>query len=175
VDNSFDAFIYRFTCDIEQILRDHLENLKDDLRSDHEPARNAAIKEADHIMDWLYPPPLPLSAERRLQKAVEAANDPSRLVEDRLLEARKAMLSTGRKRGRPRTDTSQHAIQALSIFYAKRHSWRKIALAVKGCKHRRPNPERSCIACGESIRDAAGRLEKFLLSLGFIPPVNPVK
>ncbi len=61
---------------------------------------------------------------------------------------------------------TQLAIRALSLHYATPLSWREIALAVKGCNHKRPNPERSCFSCGDAIRDAAGRLETFLKSIG---------
>jgi hypothetical protein len=48
-------------------------------------------------------------------------------------------------------------------------SWREIALIVKGCSHKRPNPERSCYPCGDAIRAAVGRLEQFLRGLGCHP------
>jgi hypothetical protein len=170
MDNSFDALIYRITCDVEQILRGYLDDLKDDLSSDDKDTRTEAVKVVCQIIDWLYPPSLGLSDEEKLRIAQEAVNDPTRTVAERRLAAQKVLRSTGRQRGRPRTDTSQHAIRALTLFYATGAPWRKIALDVKGCKHKRPNPERSCISCGDSIREAAGRLEKFLISIGFTPP-----
>jgi hypothetical protein len=57
----------------------------------------------------------------------------------------------------------------LSLHYGTKLSWREIALTVKGCNHRRPNLERSCESCGDAIREAAGRLDTFIISLGFSP------
>jgi hypothetical protein len=75
--------------------------------------------------------------------------------------------ASGRSRGRPRDEASQHAIRALGMHLATPRSWREIALAVKGCKHWRPRPgERSCDACGDAIRKSAERLKKFLKSKG---------
>jgi hypothetical protein len=72
-----DEFISRFTYDIEQILPDHLENLKDDLRSGAERASVAARKESEEIMGWLLPPQAALSDEERLRRVALAINDPT--------------------------------------------------------------------------------------------------
>lgn len=54
-----------------------------------------------------------------MRKAKAALDDERLTVKERIEKARRAARSTGRKRGRPRTDTVQHAIRALSLFYAK--------------------------------------------------------
>jgi hypothetical protein len=180
MNDEVDAFIYRYSHDVDSILRDYLENLKDDLRSEDAPIRAQAEKLADQILDWLLPPLPPLSAQARLSRAQQAANDPTLTDEQKALAVARAARSTGRRRGRPRTDTAQHAIRALTLFYARGHrkgetskanpsTWREIALGVKGCNHRRPNLERACEHCGDAIREAAGRLEKFLISIGHNP------
>jgi hypothetical protein len=160
------GFASRWLYSIQHTLQNHLESLRDDLASDDEQVRKRARDEAWEILDWLYPPPPPLSKAAQLQRVEAALKDQKLSDEDRLAAVRRAGRSTGRARGRPRTETAQHAIRALSLHYATPMSWREIALAVKGCKHKRPKLERSCYACGDAIRDAAGRLENFLISIG---------
>jgi hypothetical protein len=90
--------------------------------------------------------------------------------DERLAAMLRTGRSTGRRRGRPRNETSQHAIEAFTWYLATPLSWHEIAVKVKGCKHPRPNPkQRSCRPCGDAIRDAVGRPEKFLKSKGYHP------
>ena len=167
MSNKIIKFYNRWLYDMESKLRGRLETLKDDLRSDDEETRNQATEEADEILNWLYLPPKALSEEDQLQRVEAALKDEQVSAKDRLAAVRRAGRSTGRTRGRPRTETAQQAIRALSLHYATTLSWREIALDVRGCKHKRPNLERSCPACGDAIREAAGRLEKFLKSIGY--------
>jgi hypothetical protein len=77
MDGQVGAFIYRFAHDMEHFLQSHLESLKDDLRSNDEHTRTTASNETEQVTDWLYPPPVPLSAEQQLQNAMQVASDPT--------------------------------------------------------------------------------------------------
>jgi hypothetical protein len=160
-------FINDWLYDMGRALKDRLDTLKDDLRSDDEHIQQQATQEATEILGWLYPPAKPLSQEQQLQRVAAALRNEALSPEDRLTAVKFAGRSTGRTVGRPRTETAQHAIRALTLFYATPLSWREIALDVKGCEHKRPNPERSCAKCGDAIREAAGRLENFLKSIDY--------
>lgn len=164
--------INRWLFDVEHKLRNRLDALTDDMRSDDDATAEQAAEEASKILDWLYPTPHPLSNEQQLQRASAVIADDSLSPEQRLAAAKRALRSTRQGRGRPRDETSQLAIRALTLHYATRLSWREIALTVRGCNHKRPNPERSCSPCGESIRQAAIRLQKFLKTLGHDPVVQ---
>lgn len=162
-------FINRRLYDIQHVLDNRLEVLKEDLRSDDEATAERASEEVSNILDWLYLPPMPLSKEEQLKRVAAAIADGKLSTDQRLAAVVQAGRSTHSRRGRPRNETSQLAIRALTLHRATGLSWREIALVVRGCKHKRPNPERSCEACGESIRQAAIRLQRFLLSLGYDP------
>lgn len=164
-------FVYHWLHDVDKLLRRALESLKDDLRSDDDAVRRNAEKRAEMILDWLFPAPWPAGKDEFKLMAIEQAiKNKTISVDGRYKSVRRIITSTGRRRGRPRTE-ARHAILALSMHYATKLSWRKIALLVKGCNHtrNRPNLEISCPPCGDAIRDAAGRLEKFLVSIGFNP------
>jgi hypothetical protein len=167
--SEIDKFIHDWVHDVEMILKRRLENLKEDLRSDDEDMSIAAAEETGEILNWLYPPLPPLASDAKLQAAKQALDDERLGDEQKLVAARRAMRSTGRPRGRPRSETSQHAIQALSLRSATAMSWREIALRLKGCNHKRPKPERSCVPCGEAIREAAERLRRVLIHYSLIP------
>ncbi len=160
-------FIYRWLYDVEGTLRNQLEALKADLVSDDEAIQAKAADEVESILDWLYPPVAPLPAVTRAERAQAALSDVNLTPEEKLTAVRRAIRSTGRRRGRPRDETSQHAIRALTLHYATSMSWREIALKLRGCAHDRPNLNRSCEACGEAMRNAAARLEQFLKSIDF--------
>jgi hypothetical protein len=162
-----DKFVFQFLYDIERFLRRKLDALKEDLRSDDDGIRKLAEEKVVKISNWLFHPLPPLSEEERLQRTEEALSDKSLSPSERLRAISRLARSSGRRKGRPWTDTAQHAVLALTMHYATKLSWREIALAVRGCKHERPTPERSCKTCGDSIRDAAGRLEKSLIEMGF--------
>jgi len=157
--------LIKWSYDVTRILQDQLAGLHEDLDSEDKPTRDHAAQEIHDILGWLLPPRDPLSAKEKWEKIDGISRDHPRSLE----AIRQLARSTGRPRGRPRTDTSQHAIHALSLFLGTSLSWRQIALKVKGCKHKRPIPERSCAPCGDAIRDAVGRLEKFLRSKGYYP------
>ena len=159
-------FASRWLYSIQHTLQNHLESLRDDLASDDEQVRKRARDEAGEILDWLHPPLPPLSTQERLERVTTASGNEALSDEEKLAAVERAARSTGRRKGRPRTETAQHAIRALSLHLATTLSWREIALDVKGCKHKRPNPERSCVRCGQAIRNAATRLETFLESIG---------
>jgi len=167
--SEIDKFIHDWVHDVELILKRRLEDLKEDLRSDDEDLSIAAADEAGEILNWLYPPLPPLAPDAKLQATKHALNDDRLSDEQKLVAARRAMRSTGRRRGRPRSETSQYAIQALSLRSETAMSWREIALKLKGCNHKRPKPERSCEPCGEAIREAAERLRKMLVHYSLIP------
>jgi hypothetical protein len=169
--SEIDKFGYYFLYDVGRFLRSELEALKDDLCSENDEARKLAEEKVSKICDWLFEPLPSVSKQQRHEWILQAARDEALSPAEQVEAIRRATSSTGRRRGRPRTDTSQQAILALSLHYATKLSWREIALTVKGCTHLkgRPNLERSCPSCGDAIRDAAGRLEKFLISLGFSP------
>jgi len=177
MSSSIDSFIDKWLYDIDHTLRIQLEALRDQLDSQDQHTREYAANQVREILDWLYQPPGPLPDDEKWRRTRDALHDESKSLKERLAAARRVARSTGRPRGRPRTDTAQHAIRALSLHLATDLSWRKIALIVKGCehypqgrKHYRPNPkELSCIACGDAIRDAVGRLEKFLRTKGYHP------
>jgi hypothetical protein len=159
-------FVNRWLYNIELILRDRLESLKDDLCSDDEATSARASNEAGEILDWLMPPSPPLSHSEQLQRIQAALQDEGLSPADRRTAALRAGRSTGRPRGRPRDETSQQAIRALGLHLATSMSWREIALEIRGCKHSRPNPERSCEPCGKAMQNAANRLESFLKAIG---------
>jgi hypothetical protein len=171
-DDDLDRFVTEWVYDIDRVLRRKLEDLKDDLASDDERIRAQAETDAAEILDWLLPPPPPLSKENRLKRAEDVMKDAQLPNHQRYAAALRALQSTGRRRGRPRDGTSQQAIRAYTLHLATDRSWREIALMVRGCKHKRPNPEmRSCLACADGIRDAVGRLESFLHTKGYHPDV----
>jgi len=157
--------LLEWSYDVTRILLDRLSGLSEDLDSDDKPTRDHAAQEAEQILGWLLPPPDPLTTAEKWRKIDSISRDDPRSLQALSQLAR----STGRPRGRPRTDTSQHAIRAYSLHLGTSLSWRQIALKVKGCNHKRPNLERSCAPCGDAIRDAVGRLEKFLKSKGYHP------
>jgi hypothetical protein len=136
-----------------------------------------ATEEADEILNWLYPPPKPLSEADQLQRVEEALKDGKMSAKDRLAAVRRVGRSTGRTKGRPRDETSRLAVRALGLHLATGMSWREIAMRLKGCVHERPlparqkprkrNPALSCEDCGEAIRVAVYRLRSFLKQLGF--------
>lgn len=165
-------FVNRWLYNIELVLRERLESLKDDLGSDDNRIREQASGEACEILDWLIPPSPPRSHAEQLQRLEVALKNEDLPPAERLTAALRAGRSTGRPRGRPRDETSQQAIRALGLHLATSMSWREIALEIRGCKHRRPNPERSCEPCGKAIQNAANRLESFLKRIGydFSPP-----
>jgi hypothetical protein len=165
--NDLSQLINRWVFDLEAKLWDRLDSLKDDLRSDDDHVRQDAMEQADEIFSWLYPPAPPMSNAGQLERIQSAAQDPTLTTEEKIAAVKKAGRSTGRPPGRPRTETAQQAIRALTLHYGTNMSWREIALELKGCNHQRPNPERSCDPCGDAIRDAAGRFEKFLIRIGF--------
>jgi hypothetical protein len=162
------AFITNWLHDVERVLRRKLESSKEHLLSDDESEQDAAASLVSQILDWLYPPSnTPISDEHRLllmQQVMGIAD---------AAERNKAMLriarTTGRRKGRPRDESSQYAIRALTLRRSTNKSWREIALELRGCEHERPNPERSCPACGEKMRQAVMRLERFLTSQGLDP------
>jgi hypothetical protein len=161
----------RFAYDIERILKNALGKLSHDLDSGDERTQELAANEIDEILDWLLPPPKPLSKEAKLQKVKEIFGNRTLSEREKADLAKKILCSTGKPKGRPRTETAQHAIKAYSLHLSTPMSWREIALKVVGCKHERPNPERSCESCGDAIRDAVGRLDEFLQHKGYRPNV----
>jgi hypothetical protein len=168
MEDDVTTFINRCVYDVDRILRSALDALRDDLCSEDKDTAGRATKDATEILDWLYPATPAISVQERLKKAKDAINNQALSETEQLVALRRAARSTGRPRGRPRTETAQDAIRAFSMHLATPLSWREIALRVKGCNHKRPSPlQRSCPACGDAIRDAAGRLEKFLLSKGY--------
>jgi hypothetical protein len=168
IDKFVDSWIY----DVEAVLRRELENLKDQLASEDVTSRRQAESDASAILDWLYLPVPPSSPGDRLKKAQDVTRDSTLTEAERYSKALRTLRSSGRQRGRPRDQTSQHAIRAYTLHLTTGMSWREIALTVKGCKHKRPNQsERSCEHCGDSIRDAVGRLERFLKAKGYHPNV----
>ena len=152
----------RWMYDIQHRLENELDALKDDLRSYDPKISEIAAREAVEILAWMLPPNAPLTADEKINKVLRAISDEKTSGEEKVAISRRVMRSTGRPRGRPRTETAQHAISALTLHFSTSLSWREIALKVKGCNHKRPNLERSCSPCGDAIRDAVGRLEKFL-------------
>jgi hypothetical protein len=168
-------FIHQWLLDIEGILKRHRENLKDDLWSDDERTRKQADRTLDEVCEWLEPPLPQPTDEQKVATALGILGDETVSPTIRLKPVSRLIRSGGRGRGRPRTETAQLAIRALSLHYATSSSWREIALKLRGCKHARPNRDRSCKFCGDSIRDAAGRLEKFLQSIGYNPIPSPPK
>lgn len=167
--NISDELVNRWVYDVERILKRALQDAVDRLRSCDEKTAELAEQDIAEILDWLLPPPKPISKEAKLQKIKELCSDSTILTEKKTALIEKVLHSTGRPKGRPRTETAQHAIQAYSLHLATPLSWREIALKVIGCRHDRPNPERSCICCGDAIRDAVGRLENFLKRKGYHP------
>ncbi len=166
--DDFTIFTNHWVYDIRRSLERHLDTLKDDLASDDKSTRELAENEASEILDWLYLPPPPLSDEERGRLFMEVNQDASLSSDQKATALRRLLHPTGRKRGRPRTETAQHAIRALSMHLAGL-DWRVIALEVRGCNHFDRTTERSCHCCGDAIRDAAGRLEKYLRNKGYYP------
>ena len=169
MDDEALQFVNRWLYDIQRVLEVRLGALKDDLRSDDGPIAEQAANEASMILDWLNPPSPPLSKEERLERVTELISTGELSADQKLAAIVRAGRSARSRRGRPRNETSQLAIRALTLHLATGLSWREIALAVRGCKHKRPNLERSCEVCGESIRQAAFRLQRFLVSIGYNP------
>jgi hypothetical protein len=167
-------FVNRFAYNVRAILERKLDELKDDLRSDDQRTRKGAEKMSAELCEWLFGPGQPLTAEQRLQQATEAANDPNLTPAERLAAMRRASRSTGRTRGRPRNESSQHAIEALSLCLGSELTWREIAYRLKQCNHRgRTERRQSCDSCMDSIRKAAERLERFLRKYAMHPEAIP--
>lgn len=166
--DDFTELLNRCVYNVEHILKSALASLIDDLTSENENTAELAERTAEEILDWLAPSPKrALSAEEKLRRIQEIVLDEKMPVQAQLSAVAAVNRSTGRRRGRPRSETAQQAIRAFSLHLATPMSWREIALHVKGCNHGRPNPERSCVPCGDAIRDAVGRLEAFLRSKGY--------
>lgn len=156
---------------VNVMLRRRLENLKEDLASEDKATNRHATKEASQILAWLMPPSCRISDTDKLRRIEAHLSDGGLSTEkQQLASIRRAVRATGRTRGRPRDETSQQAIRALTLRYATSLSWREIALEIRGCKHHRPKLERSCMPCGEAIRNAAMRLEAFLKEIGYDLP-----
>jgi hypothetical protein len=162
-------FINGWVYNVDAYLRRNLDSLKDDLASDDEGVKKNADKQAENIFCWIAPPLPPLPASARIERAEAALSNESTTAEEKIAAAQRVMRSTGRSRGRPRDETSQYAVKALALHYATQLSWRQIALEIKGCNHslHRPNVNLACEPCGEAVRAASQRLEKFLKSTGF--------
>lgn len=160
-------FMFRWGLDVRSYLQQLFARCVEELESENETTRSEASKRMDVVLDWLHPPLPPLSVEERNRRASSALADESLSPDQRAIAARRALRATGRHQGRTRDETSQHAIDALTLHDATGLSWRRIAVLLRGCTHKRPNRELSCESCGESIRQAAFRLEKFLKSTGF--------
>ena len=164
--------------DIKHILESRLAGLRDDLYSGDKDAE----KEATQILEWLFPakPSKPLTNKDKMRLIREGVSDE---VLERLLGSK-----TGQRRGRPRAESSQHAIEALSLHLANpQMAWREIALRFINCGHnpcrcskckerkkdklrKRPNPEtKSCHNCGQLIGAASNRLEEYLKKKGDLP------
>lgn len=170
--DDLDRFIDHWVYEIDGVLRRQLDSLKDDLRSEDQQVQKRAESEADEILNWLLHAPAPLTDAEQLHRVEQIIADERLSTSGRRTAAMRALRSTGRRRGRPRDETSQQAIRALTLHLATGKSWREIALEVRGCSHKRPHPtERSCAPCGDAIRDAAGRLDSFLKRMGYHPNV----
>lgn len=145
-----------------------LDKLKDDLYSEDVRTTKKAEREIPSILDWLYGPMPKVSDADKKKKIQEALNIADDL--ESMSAIRRITRSTGRQRGRPRDESSQHAVLAITMHLATRSSWREIALEIVGCNHHRPNhKERACHHCGEKLRKAAERLDKFLKRNGLYP------
>lgn len=165
----FRALAHFWLSDIRHHLESALEGLKEELDSDDPVVSKRAEDDVAEILDWLNPALPPVSFEERAKRAEEAFKVGGREA------AEKALRSTGRPKKRPRTETPQLAIRALSLRRADENmSWRKVALEVAGCVHKRPDPAIACDHCGEKIRNAVGRLETFLRDHGYHPDVPTV-
>ncbi len=166
-----DAFVDDWVYNIGRVLTRRVESLKDDLRSDTKRTMRRASNEIQGIFAWLEPP-LPVLTDAARLRRIEELAVCGELSE---VELRKAILdivrAPRRARGRPRTDTAQHAIRAYSMHLKTRLTWREIAKAVMRCEHRYSDAKRSCPECADALRDAVGRLEKFLQRNGLHPGI----
>jgi hypothetical protein len=169
-----DAFVYRWLFDMRAFLERQWEALTYDLESGDKETRETAERNMRDIEAWLYPARAPLSEESKLERTRLVMENGSLSVEEKMAAMQHIARSTGRPRGRPRTETAQHAIAALSMHYMG-FDWRGIALEVKGCNHKGRDEGRSCKPCGDAIRDAACRLETFLRRRGWLPGVSRYK
>jgi len=164
--DAYTSLVARYDHDIRAILWSQLESLKDDLRSQDKRTSESAAKEASVILAWLLPPSPP-SPKMRLHLIEDVMADTRLSDGQRLADAKRALRSTGRSRGRPRDETSQHAIRAFTLRLSGDLSWLQIAMRVKGCKDKGARLGKSCKACGDSIRKAAGRLDEYLQLKGY--------
>src|SRR2546430_434308 len=115
MEDDVSTFLNRLVYDVDRILRSALDALRDDLESENEDTAGRATKDAEEILDWLYPPTPEMSAKELLKRAADAMNNQELSEAEQMDALRRAARSTGRPRGRPRTETAQHAISALSM------------------------------------------------------------
>jgi hypothetical protein len=164
--DELDHLLDKYCYDVRRILEAQLDGLKGDLESLDKGTQDRAAQDVREILGWLLPPPAPLPVKAKQQQIAKMLGEGSPQAWENIA---RVVRSTGRPRGRPKTDTAQHAIDGLSLYLGTQLSWREIALRVKGCKHGPHNLKRSCRPCGDALRDAVGRLEKFLKSKNYYP------
>lgn len=154
----------RWVYDIEGILARALEDLRDHLESADPERAKMAKAEAHEILGWLHPLQQRIT-ERTKKKRIEEIFSAKLPPQEMAVLFRKIDRSTGRPRGRPRTSRT-NAIMAFSLHLQTRMSWREIALRVTGCEHAHPK-KLACKTCAEKVREAVGRLDKFLRARGY--------
>jgi len=99
------------------MLENQLDVLADDLESTAERTRDHAAEDIRAILRWLLPPSGPVSAQSKKQRIAEILRDDDPEALERI---GRVFRSTGRPRGRPKTDTAQHAIDV--FHYISEHS-----------------------------------------------------
>jgi hypothetical protein len=157
-----DRFIYKWLYDVQHELECALYVAKYDLLDGDEAEQKKAAEKVVAILGELSPP---RSAEARQQLAEAVMRDESITAAEKIARV-DAILNPKQKRGRPRTETVQQAIRALSMHRAGHGDWRTIALKVRGCNHFERSETKSCKYCGEAIAQSVRRLEKVLRKLG---------
>jgi hypothetical protein len=153
---------------IESKLRRRLTYLREnDLVSDDMSTVRRAERQVKIIEAWLDPPrPRPTDDEKITILRNILANE-SIPASERVREVGRLSRSSGRGRGRPRTETSQHALDALTLHRLTSATWAEIAFRVKGCPHKGAGKDASCNSCADAMRDAAKRLESDMKIIGF--------
>jgi hypothetical protein len=158
-----EAFCDKYIYDIKSRLQGALEGLRDDLESEDEEVRREAAQEVSEILEWLF-----LSASRKgrgrprtaAQYAVPALvlhlTTPKswRQIALELRGCKHFCPACGRRRGKP-----------LEGGFSAQKRCAKCGLV----KRTKPEPEHSCFACGDAIRDSVGHLAKFLRRKGLYP------
>ncbi len=170
--SEMDKFLYTWAYNIERVLARQLDALQYDLDSSDEQLRERAEREIPEFRSWLDPP---VKGKRGRGRPRTRANDAIRALTLHVSTTKSwrqiamevygcehACTKCGRRKGKP--------------F----EGGRKIGPCCPTCSgsliRTKPDNERSCFACGDAVREAVGKLVKFLKRKRlYLPPLKDLE